>query len=337
MAALSVPLACFAFPMAGCSSNPGTTGNDASTGSDVTTSTTGSETGTTTGKLDGATTGSTDAGALCTGCKVVPLTATNTGYVDYTGYPMANTVHVIGAWYAYGDGWGTEQVDGGVGVAGERGDCELKGGFPPSLCSSITSPLPAAPPVDAGPDAGAPTTAPAGYDNGFTPTPADSQTFCLTGVAAGVPTPDGGTTPDYSDVYGIGVGFDFNNVGGVKSAYNAPAYKVVGVQFTLSSKGAWPSPRVEFPTTDTLANGMDSYDISPAAAGTYTVYWTPTLEMPYPPVVGTNVSYMWPGDAQPMFKPADLLSIQVHVPTVPMVPTTVDGLCITGLSAIVSP
>jgi hypothetical protein len=164
-----------------------------------------------------------------------------------------------------------------------------------------------------------------------------SQTFCLSGTAALVITADGGTAPDYSDIYGIGSGFDFNNVGGVKSAYNAPAYKVVGVQFTLSSKGPWPSPRVEFPTTDTVASGMDSYDISPAAAGTYTVYWTPTLEVPYPPVVGTNVSYMWPGDSQPAFKPADLLSIQFHIPTGTTGAVTVDDFCVTGLSAIVSP
>jgi hypothetical protein len=267
---------------------------------------------------------------------LVPLTATSTGYVAFSGYPGANTVHVIGSWYAYGDSWGTEMVDGGVGVAGERGNCQLVGGFPTSDCSTITSPLPPAPVVDAGPDAGPPTTAPAGYDNGFPPegdSGTAAQTFCISGVGAAVIAMDGGTAADYSDIFGIGSGFDFNNMGGDKLPYNATAEKVVGVQFTLSSSGAWPSPRIEFPTPETVAAAQDSYAIFPTKAGTYTVLWATNFAPPA--VSGVNLSFTAP-DAEPPFDPTMLLSIQVHVPTSTMGTVTVNNLCISNLSAIVT-
>ncbi len=169
--------------------------------------------------------------------QLVPLTANATGLVSaYSGSP-SNTVGVVGSWYVYGDGWGTEGYDGGTGAAGERGLCELVGGFPPSDCSTITSPLPPSPQFGF---------ASPGYANGFPATgPIATQTFCLSGTAAQVLTQDGGTSPDYADIYGIGLGLDFNNVGGVKSAYDAPAHSVVGVQFMITSSGAFPPLRIE--------------------------------------------------------------------------------------------
>jgi len=261
---------------------------------------------------------------------LVPLTATSTGYVSPTTGSPPNTVGIVGSWYAYGDGWGTEGYDGGTGAAGERGNCELIGRFPPSDCSSITSPLPPFP-------GGGP--APPGYANAFPVTGSiEAQTFCLSGTGAVVLTPDGGTSPDYGDIYGIGLGLDFNNIDGVVSGYNARAYHVIGVQFTVSAKGPFPPLRVEFPTTDTEGNGAssDPYDFSPTANGTYTVFWT-ALETPYPPVVGTNVSYLpLAGTTQPVFNPSHLLSIQFHVPTNTLATVPVSDLCVSSLSAITS-
>jgi hypothetical protein len=195
----------------------------------------------------------------------------------------------------------------------------------------ITSPLPPAPtffPVGA--------QIPTGYANGFPPsTQAGPPMFCLSGTGALVLTQDGGVAPDYPDIYGIGMGFDFNNVDGVKSAYDAPAFKVLGVQFTLTSGGVFPQLRVEFPTTDTFGIGdtLDPYDFSPSSVGTYTVLWT-SLEGP--PTVGVNLSYAPPvGVTQPPFDPAHLLSIQFHVPTNTFSSVPVTDLCVSGLSVIV--
>ncbi len=298
------------------------------------------------------------------GTILVPLTATNAGYVSPTnpvvGTTVPNTVGVTGSWYAYGDGWGTEGVGGAAGVAGERGNCELIGGFPVSACSTITSPLPDAPfaagdsgatmgdaghmPHAPGDEAGAiDATVPVGYANGFPPTPADSQTFCLSGVAAAVINGDGGT-PDYSDIYGIGMGFDFNNVGGVKAAYNAAANKVIGVFFHITSVGAFPTLRVELPTVGTNgAGGGDSYIVQPTMSGDVSVIFARDLATPYPPVSGVNIGYAAPaGDTIPMFDPeggvapTDLLSIQFHIPTATGGTVTVNQLCVSNLSAIVS-
>jgi len=190
IAALSVPLLALTVPI-GCSSSPAAPQ--------------GSDSGVTPG-MDGSTpTGDSgvqqEAAPPPSNTMPVPLTPSSTGYV--TG----NAAAITGAWYAYGDSWGTEMEMGMAGVAGEEGNCQLLGGFPTSSCSSITSPLPAFP-VDAGTaaagDAAAATDAaimvPAGYDNGFPPSATGAM--CLTGNAAKVITPDGGTAPDYSDIFG---------------------------------------------------------------------------------------------------------------------------------------
>jgi hypothetical protein len=285
---------------------------------------------------------------------LVALTPTSTGYV------MNAPTGITGAWYAYGDGWGTEGVGGATGAAGERGNCELKGGFPVAECSSITSPAPAAPPSEAGAPAGdaatptgdagdagpvADATAPSsdaggGYDNGFPPS--STGAMCLTGIAAKVIANDAGI--DYSDIFGIGIGLDFNNVGGVKGPYDATLDHVIGVQFTISADSPFPPTlRVEFPTEETVDGGPmptgDSYDISPTAAGTYQVLWSqfagaPTVgaggDLSYPPTVDGGIA------AQPAFDPKAILSIQFHVATQVSGAVPVNNLCISDLSAIVA-
>src|SRR3984885_8147206 len=156
---------------------------------------------------------------------ILPITASGNGYVS-AGDGNAG---INGSWYAYGDGWGTEGFDGGTGAAGERGSCELQGGFPVSDCSTITSPLPPAPAGQmGGVDSGT-----SGYAAGFPPRPGPgAEYFCLSGTAATVIVQDGGTSPDYADIWGIGMGLDFNNVDGVKAPYDAVGHDVVGFQFT---------------------------------------------------------------------------------------------------------
>lgn len=90
---------------------------------------------------------------------------------------------------------------------------------------------------------------------------ANTQTICATGIAAQVIGADGGP-PDYSGIFGAGIGVDLNNPGGdagVKMGYNAMSHGVVGIGFTLtpapgSTTAAYGSDfRVEFPAT-----GQDS-------------------------------------------------------------------------------
>ena len=165
-----------------------------------------------------------------------------------------------------------------------------------------------------------------------------SQAFCFSGTGATVITRDG-ASPDYADIYGIGMGLDFNNVDGVKSPYDPLAHTVIGVRFTVTSLGAFPPIRVEFPTTDTdnVGGSDDPYDFSPPGPGEYSVYWE-DLANPYPPVVGTNVSYLPPaGTTQPVFNPVGLLSIQFHVPTNTAGSVAVTNLCVSNLSMLSEP
>jgi hypothetical protein len=264
---------------------------------------------------------------------VLPITAYSNGFVS-AGIGNAG---INGSWYAYGDGWGTEGFDGGSGVAGERGGCELQGGFPVSDCSTITAPLPPAPAGQANIDSGAAR----GYAEGF---PASSmtapETFCLSGTAARVLVQDGGTSPDYADIWGIGMGLDFNNVDGVKAPYDALGQNVIGFQFTVSSSGVFPLLRVEFPTEETADGGPhptgDPYDVEVSMPGTYKVLWS---QFAGPPVIGQDLSYAPTVDgglsAQPPFDPSRLLSIQFHVPTNVSAAVAVNDLCV-SLSAIVS-
>lgn len=344
IAALSIPVLSLTLPT-GCSSTPAP---PAGSDSGVTPGTEGG--GPPVG--DGAV--SKESAAPPSGTTLVPLTSTANGYV-IGSLPMGNTVGVTGSWYAYGDSWGTQS---GPGVAGEQGNCQLLGGFTTSQCSTITSPLPPAP-ADAGTvaatdggEAGAAPPPPAGDDTGFPSTPAPTAanpagTYCLTGTAALVIPKTGSTADDYSDIFGIGMGFDFNNIGGVKGPWNATANKVVGISFNITATGGLPvNLRVEFPTEQTVDGGPhptgDSYDIAPSTAGTYQVLFA-NLAKPFPPTdmgPDANVSYAPTVDgglaAQPMFDPSSLLSIQFHVATDTTAPITVTGLCVSNLSAIVS-
>jgi hypothetical protein len=273
------------------------------------------------------------------GSMLVPIVANQYGYVP-PSYPDAasNPADVSGFWYAYGDGWGTTRVEGGVGIAKEEGACELVGGFPASDCSTISSPLP---PVESGPPGSTVGPPPSGYANGFPstlgPGGPGGQLFCLSGIAAIALTQDGGTAPDYSDIYGIGMGFDFNNPDGVKSTYDATAHDVIGVQFGIISRGYFPQAlHVLFPTTDTTAYGgaMDSYFMPATSEGTYRILWS-DLKPPDPFPVG-SLPVDGGESSQPTFDPSHLLSVLFHVPTNDYEVVPVVTLCVSNLAVIVA-
>ncbi len=183
-------------------------------------------------------TSGTDGGGGSTGTPIpstyIPLPSSPTGFVqDTTG-----GTNVIGAWYAYGDGVGS-----GASVAlmadNANSDCVKKGMFPPSACSQILSPSPGLP---------------------FPPTDVATSAMCTSGTAAVVMNKGGAA--DYSDLWGSGIGLDFNNPGGdagVKGYLDLSAYKGIYFQFytfpastgtPVTSNGAGPpamAMRVNFP------------------------------------------------------------------------------------------
>jgi hypothetical protein len=234
---------------------------------------------------------------------------------DPTGYVSVTALGIQGAWYGYGDGWGTNGAPPGV--------CETVGMHMTSACSSITFPMPPAA-SDAG-EGGA-----VAVFTQMTP-----GTMCLSGTAAKVVAcvagVSGCTGNDYSNIFGVGIGLDFDNVAGVKTAYNAPMNKVTGFSFTITGVPTG-GIRVELPTTDTTTTGSDSYAIVVPKDGSYTANLVTGAA---PPALSPSFAAM--GFTDPPFNAAHLLSIQFHVPTSTGGPITVANMCVSNLTAIVSP
>jgi hypothetical protein len=147
-----------------------------------------------------------------------PLSASATGFVadQVTG--------VVGFWYAYGDGVGAN-ANPTNGTDAANSDCELKGQFPASTCSQITTPTP-----------------------GLPAPPSDLATskFCTSGTAAQVLLKDG--APDYADLWGAGLGFDFNQPlgNGPPGYFDMTPYKGISFDFTADILPIQ-SMRVNFP------------------------------------------------------------------------------------------
>ena len=191
----------------------------------------------------------------------------------------------------------------------------MKGGHTTAQCSSITSPAPPAADAGAG-DAG--TTTP------FTQT--TPGTMCLTGTAAKVL----GTPADYTNMFGIGIGLDFNNMGGTKAAWAATTNHVKAFSFHLTGV---PSTgiRVEFPTSDTEAKGQDSYAITAMTDGDYTA----DLDTTAGDLHKLGLSFSPAPTGQPAFNANNLVSIQFHVATNTTAAIDVANLCVSNLTAIV--
>lgn len=133
---------------------------------------------------------------------------------------------VVGDWYAFGDGVGPNAgvvADAGADNAGS--DCVKHGGFPPNSCTQITSPTPGQP---------------------FLPTDFATNKYCTSGVAAMVLLKDG--IPDYGDLWGGGMGLNFNPVGDGGAAGYADLSAYAGIAFDFSGDLVPPSSmRVDFP------------------------------------------------------------------------------------------
>src|SRR5277367_1203222 len=155
------------FSLAAClgSSSTGDDGGSAqgSSGDDSSTGTTPTPTSTATPSPTGTSPGTTPSeDATTAGGTSVPLSPDPNGYLG----PSSNSVGIQGAWYAYGDDWGSNGAP--------PGNCETKGMHAANTCSSITFP----PPATAS-DAG---------DGGYTSTFPQTTpgTMCLSGTAAKV-------------------------------------------------------------------------------------------------------------------------------------------------------
>jgi hypothetical protein len=195
-----------------------------------------------------------------------------TGWVDAAA--EGNTYGVQGAWYPYGDAYGDAK-------------CPAAGHDPATECAIINMPDPVTPG--------------AGFPN------VDGK-MCTSGsVAQVIAGADG--MPDYSNIWGAGIGLDLNASGGdnsVKSVFDFTAKGVTGISFEIDNVPL-PGLRVEFPMPATEGHPDGSN------------YWGATMSYPNSPVTaGVNV-IKWadvkaPRGAIP-FDASQVLSIQFHVPS----------------------
>lgn len=245
----------------------------------------------------------------------VPIVPSDAGWVE----AVDNELGIQGSWYPYGDRYGAAK-------------CMNVGLHALDECSLITSPKPP-------PEMGFPNT---------------GGTMCTTGETAvilpcmpGVST-SGCPTADYSNMWGAGIGFDFNaNKGppdgdGVKHTFNPADHGVTGISFELD-KIPPPGFRVEFPMV--LLDSEASLVNLPSGATTDdhpdgAPYWGASSSFVNSPVVvspqvnvvrwdavrkpGTNPTYV--------FDQARLLGIQFHVPAVKKAPRGAYDFCISKLT-----
>jgi hypothetical protein len=221
-----------------------------------------------------------------------PLLPDATGFVDVGA---TGTTGIKGAWYAYGDGVGSNGTTA-------TGDCEAKGLHAVSECSAITMPS-------------------------FGSFPNTAGKMCTSGTVAKVIPIVGGTMPDYTQIWGAGIGLDLNNGGGeagaVKGTYNATAAGVIGIAFDLDVVPL-ATMRVEFPnaTATNAAFWGGDLQASPVKAGHNEIKWA-------------DVKGPFYDTAAPVFDPKTIYSIQFHVPTTGTSAAPYN-FCISNLSAILA-
>jgi hypothetical protein len=263
----------------------------------------------------------------------IVLTPTSTGFVQNTASG------IIGAWYSYGDSAGP-----GANINStdpEHSDCVAgaltaippgTGGFTVAQCTQIVTPIPGQP---------------------FVPDPTNGM--CTSGIGAQVIDSPGTTTPDYSDLFGGGIGLDLNNPGGeagVKGDIDLSKY--TGFSFTFSAFTGAPAGapstipagnkiRVNFPFTGEhgtdspywAANKID--DHSPiSTTGTNTIHWADVFGPAYlatrnPPVPAPPF-YIGPGaDALAGVNKLQAIQFQVFTNTST---TTPYGFCVNNLTLL---
>jgi len=226
--------------------------------------------------------------------KLVQLLPDATGYV---GAASSGMTMIQGAWYAYGDGIGADGTTA-------TGDCELQGMHAVSDCSIINHPA-----------------------FGSFPNPVPGK-MCTDGTAAKVLNQTAIAMPDYTWMWGAGIGLDLNNPGGdagaMKMPYNATMNGVIGMAFDIDSVPL-AGLRVELPTK--------------TQTGTQAAFWGGD-QMLSPVKLGHN-EFKW-ADVKgpfyamnpPIFDPTTILSIQFHIPTSTGAAAAY-MFCISNLSAII--
>jgi hypothetical protein len=218
----------------------------------------------------------------------VTLVPSELGWIDRLD--DGNAVDVQGAWYPYGDKYGVAK-------------CTNVGLHTPDECSTIFEPDPLV--------------------TGF---PNEGGVMCTRGETAvvldclpDVPNCPPGT-PDYSNMWGAGIGLDLNAEGatdagaGVKSPYNPDEHGVVGIAFDIDQIPL-PKLRVEFPMLlPDNSSTEDHVDGSP--------YWGAGEDGSYPAsnvAVGHN-EFRWEDVTPPRttydFDRTKILAIQFHVPAI---------------------
>ena len=223
--------------------------------------------------------GMTGSGGTSGGSMGVALLPNDTGWVEGAD----NSLGVQGAWYVYGDG-----TDGTVAMG--NGDCQKKGMHADSECSVITKPVPGA--------------------GSFPPTDLATAQMCTEGTVAKVINLVGGTGPDYSNIWGTGIGLDLAAAkdGGTKGTFDADAKGVKGLSFDINMV-PMPKLRVEIVTTKT--KGSTAGDD----------YWGASSSYPPSPVKAGHNEVRWEDFKGPMAKPGDksdtahIEAIHFHVPT----------------------
>jgi hypothetical protein len=212
-----------------------------------------------------------------------------------TGFVTDPTSGIIGAWYAYGDSAGTNANTTSTDFADSK--CNM-GGFTADQCSMITAPIPG---------------------SAFMPTDMATGEMCTNGTAAKVLPPPSMPTAagDYSDLFGAGIGLDFNNPGGDAGAMKMPidlsAYKGFSFDFSGTMIPIGNKIRVNFPfmgehsDTDSpyfAANKTDDHSTL-STTSTNVVHWSDILGPQY--LIGQGVTNI------PPFDPTKVLSIQFQV------------------------
>ena len=223
---------------------------------------------------------------------------------DENGFLNCTVEGVLGSWYSYGDSYN---------VGGGNGDCQ-SAGFTAAQCSTATSPAFGAPFANIG------------------------GRMCLSGTAAAVMAPSGSATPDYSAIWGVGIGFDFNNAGtgdagtsagkGKKLPWNATAYGVTGFRFDIVGVPVGGNLRVEFPFMGQMTSDAPYWEgagnnLSPITSdGTYSFRWTDVtgpMDVPNPP----------------MFDPTMIISTQFHVVSNTTGPIGISNMCVSNVTLMI--
>lgn len=205
----------------------------------------------------------------------VMLVPDETGWID--AMAANNTIGVQGAWYPYGDAYGDPACGGAK--------CLAVGMHTAAECSVITNPDPA-----------------------LMSFPNTGGMMCTSGtIAQVIAGPDG--MPDYSNIWGAGIGVDLAGMAGAgecdpKPVWDAIAHGVTGISFKIDMVPLT-GLRVEFPmpATEGHTDGSD--------------YWGATMNYPPSPVMaGVNV-VKWDQVTGPRgipFDPTQMLAVQFHAP-----------------------